>query len=121
MNSSVNGLHFYSAFLTSGYSKRFIILPDIHRCMHHAGRQPARREESGRGVSLRDTSTRDTINLLVTSQPILPPQPHAALYSHVLKLFSILTHPVIPSSSPQLQRRLSSTGALANLCEYILD
>ena len=57
--SAVNGLDSYSAFLTSGHSKRFTILPNIHPFMHtfthshtdgsvtHAGRQPARREKSG--------------------------------------------------------------------------
>ena len=30
----VNGLHLYSAFLTSGHSRRFTILPNIHLFMH---------------------------------------------------------------------------------------
>ena len=53
----VNGLRLYSAFLTRGHSKRFTISPHIHPSIHkfthqqsrvnHAGRQPARREQSG--------------------------------------------------------------------------
>ena len=31
---SVNGLHLYSSFLTSGHSKCFTILTIIHPCMH---------------------------------------------------------------------------------------
>ena len=48
----------------------------------HAGRQPARQEQSGRGVSLRDTQLGGagarTSDLPVTSQPALPPQPPGA-------------------------------------------
>ena len=56
----VNGLafvHLYSAFLTSGHSKRFTVFPNIHPFIHtfthtdggvsHAGRQPAGQEQSG--------------------------------------------------------------------------
>ena len=52
------------------------ILPNIH----HARRQPARREQLGGGVLLRDTSTLSdrTNNLPVTSQPVPPPEPHVA-------------------------------------------
>ena len=53
----VNGLHLYSAFLTSGHLKGFTILPHIHPFMdalthshtdggvNHARPQPARREQ----------------------------------------------------------------------------
>ena len=58
----VNGLYLYSAFLTSGQSNRLIF---THSCTHshtdggvnNARRQPARREQLGCGVLLRDTST----------------------------------------------------------------
>ena len=92
----VNGRHLYSTFQTSGHSKRFtILLTFTHSCTHshtdggvsHARRQSARREQLGCGVSLRDTDTRldtrlwgakdRTSNLTVTSQPTLPPEPHA--------------------------------------------
>ena len=76
----VNGLHLYSAFLTSGHSKRFTIFTHSHTDggVSHARRQPAHREQLGRGVLLRDTSTLATSNLPVISQPALPPVPHAA-------------------------------------------
>ena len=52
----INRLHLYSAFLTSGRSKRFTF---TRSCTHshtdggvsHAGRQPAGQEQSGGGVS----------------------------------------------------------------------
>ena len=49
------GLHLYCAFLTSGLSKRFTIMLNFHPLNHT--QQPARREQWGWGVSLRDTST----------------------------------------------------------------
>ena len=59
---NVNGLHLYSAFLTSGHPKRCTILPHIHHShtdggVSHAGRQPAGREQLGLGALLKDTST----------------------------------------------------------------
>ena len=50
------------------------------RVVSHARRQAVRQEQSGGGVSLRDTSTLDqTINLPVTNQHALLPEPHAAI------------------------------------------
>ena len=50
----VNGLHLYTAFLTSGLSKRFTILPNIHPFIHtftHQRRcQPRRATASSSGA-----------------------------------------------------------------------
>ena len=65
--SMVNGLHLYSAFLTSGHSKSFTVWPHIH---------PG---QIGRGVLAELDGGRDrTGNLPVTSRPALPAEPHAA-------------------------------------------
>ena len=68
-----------------------IVLTFTYSCTHshidggvdHAGRQPARQEQSGcLAQGHPDTQlggARDrTSNLLVTSQPVLPPEPHAS-------------------------------------------
>ena len=82
----VNGVHVQSAFLTSGHSKHFTVLPKMHSFTHQRRCQPckpARWEQSGRDVLLRDTSTfrrhgDRTGNFPLTRQPTLPPEPHAA-------------------------------------------
>ena len=88
-----NGLHSYSTFPTSGHSKRFTILPSIHPFMHTFTYQcqPCMEIASSLAVRLNclaqghlDTQSRlggsgdQTSNLPVTSQPALPPEPHAA-------------------------------------------
>ena len=57
--------------------------------VNHAGRQPARREASRSGTPLYSTrGARDrTSNLPVTSQPALPPEPHAAHHHPCSKSF----------------------------------
>ena len=85
----VNGLHLYSAFLTSGHSKRFTILSNIHPFMHtfthRQRRQPRKATASSSGaVKLRclaqghlDTlggAGDRTSNLPVTNPPALPPE-----------------------------------------------
>ena len=82
---AVNGLPFYSAFLTSGHSTRFTILP-LHSPIHahidtptaaSATRSDSQLVRSGQGEVSRSGTPRPG-NLLVPSQPALPPEPHAA-------------------------------------------
>ena len=94
----VNGMHIYRAFLISGHSKRLTILPNNHPFMHtfthRRRRQPCKAIASWSGaVRVRclaqghlDTQQQEltgvgdqTSILPVTSQPALPPRPHAAL------------------------------------------
>ena len=86
----VNGLQLCCAFLTSGHSKRFTILPNIHPSMHTfthwRRRQTCRARASSSGAVRVRTPRRSasqgvrdqTSNLPVTSQLALPPEPHAA-------------------------------------------
>ena len=91
----VNGLHLYIAILTSGHSKCFTILPNIHPVMHKFTHQwlcqprnvtSAGQKQVGWGVLLRHLDTLlggpgdRTSNLPVTSQPALPPKPPTGLY-----------------------------------------
>ena len=91
----VNGLHLYSAFLTSGHSKHFAMLPNIHPFIHtftHRRRsRPCKATASSPGaVRVRRLaqghlahSVRDwTSSLSVSSQPAPPPEPHAAPQYH---------------------------------------
>ena len=89
------GLNLYGDFLTSGRSKRFTIQPNIHPFMHAFTHefQPRRATAGWSGVvrvrrrlaqghllhtPLGGGGAGDrTSNLLVTSQPALPPEPHA--------------------------------------------
>ena len=80
----VNGLHLYSAFLTSGHSKHFTILPNIHPFIHtftHRRRSQPRKTTASSSGAVRvrclaqghlDTRLREvedrTSNLPVTSQ-----------------------------------------------------
>jgi hypothetical protein len=90
----VNGLQLYHAFLTSGRSKRFTILPNIHPFTHtftHRRRSLPRRATASSSGAVRvrrlaqghlDTQLGGagdrTSNLPVTGQPAVPPEPHVA-------------------------------------------
>ena len=86
----VNGLHSYRAFVASALSKRFTILPNIHPFTHRRRCQPCKATASssgavrGRCLTQGHLDTKlggagdQTSNLPVTSQPALPPEPHAA-------------------------------------------
>ena len=90
----VNGLHLYSAFLTSGHSKRFTVSPHIHLLLHiYTNRrrsQPHKATASSLGaarvrhLAQAHLNTQlggagdQTSNLPVTSQPALPPETNAA-------------------------------------------
>ena len=88
----VNGLHLYSAILTSGHSKRFTILPNIHPFMHtftHRRWCPPHKAcllgaVRGRRLAQWHLDTPlgragdGTSNPPVTSQPAPPSEPHAA-------------------------------------------
>ena len=91
-----NGLHSHRVHLTSGHSESCIMLPNIHPLIHiHtpmavSWRQPAHREQclaQGHHDTQLGRAVDRTSNLLVTSQPSLPPEPH----SHVRKLHQPLT------------------------------
>ena len=82
--------HLYRAFLTTGLSKCFTLLRDIHTFMHtftHRMRSQQCRATAPGAVSVRclakgylDTlgeAGDRTSNLLVTSRPAPPPEPHA--------------------------------------------
>ena len=86
----VNELQLYSAILTSGHSKSFTICPNIHPFMHTftaesttiAVRSVAVRVRcfaQGQHDALLGGAGDRTSNLPVTSQPTLPPEPHASL------------------------------------------
>ena len=95
----VNGLHLYSAFLTSGHSKCFTILPNIHPFMHTDGGVSKAPASCSRAVMVRclsqghlDTQPGgagdQTSNLPVPIQTTLPPEPHAAYSTLSAHLFS---------------------------------
>ena len=88
----MNRLHGDSDFLTSGHSKHFTILPNIHPFTHRQRSQPRSETASSTGaVRLRclaqghlDTlggAGDRTSNLPVTSQPAPPPEPHGDTHS----------------------------------------
>ena len=100
----MEGLHLYSASLTSGHSKQCTILPHIHPFMNtftHRWRcQPCKATASSSGaargmcLAQRHLDTKRggagdrTSNLPVPSQPALPPEPHAApVFRSVVHLF----------------------------------
>ena len=88
-----NGLHLYSAFPTSGHSKYFTTLPNIHPFMHtftqrwrcqpckttasSSGAVRVRRLAQGHLDTLGGAGDRPS-NHPTTSQPALPPEPHSA-------------------------------------------
>ena len=91
---TVNGLRLYSAFVTSGCSKHCTTLHNVHPCIHtfkHRRRNKPRKGTAGSSGAVRvrrlahghlETQLGGagdrTSNLLVTSsQPALPPEPHA--------------------------------------------
>ena len=90
----VNGRHLYSTFLASGHSKPFTIMPNIHLFMHtfthrrrsqpckHVRVNHARVRRLAQGhldiLAFRLGGAGDwTGNLVVTSKPAQPPEPHA--------------------------------------------
>ena len=82
----IHRLHSHTAFLSSGHSKRFTTLPNIHPFIHtfthRRWSQPRKATASSSGAvrascsTLRETGGR-TSNLPATSQPSLPPKPRA--------------------------------------------
>ena len=95
-----NWLYFYSAFLTSGYSKRFTVVSNIHPSIHvftHRRRyQPCKGTASSSGavrgscLAQGHLDTRRlggagdrTSNLPVTSQPAPPHETHADTCRHM--------------------------------------
>ena len=93
----INELQLRSAFLTSGHSKRFTILSNIHPFTHRRRSQPSKATSSLAGaVRVRclaqgqlDTrlgaASDQTSNLPVTSQAALSPEPHAAPSYHLTR------------------------------------
>ena len=88
----VNGLHLYSAFLTSGHLKPFSIFPNIHAQIHtptaesatHAtvsssGAVRVRRLAQGHLDTQLGGAGIRTSDLLVTSKPALPPEQRTAV------------------------------------------
>ena len=89
-------MHLCSAFLTSGHSKLFTILPDIHPFTHRRWSQPWKATASSSGaVRVRRLAQEQldtqiggdgdqTSNLPFTSKPSLPPEPLQPLVTPVM-------------------------------------
>ena len=82
MQSMVKGLHFCCTFLTSGHSKCFTILPNIHTPTAVSAKQGDSQLVRSRQIEASHSETPRagdrTSNLPNTSRHALPPETHAA-------------------------------------------